>query len=838
MNHAEHDESIGSMLASIAAALREVSDKLDIVAARVQQEVPVFPADEDLPDQTRIRRLESWAFHASQDISRLSARLDALDGGEPEQTTPRAGRGTRSRREVREAAEAAERAAADLDEGAPDGGAAEPDRAVDAARPPLERRHSRTDHLGDPTWPITVAPIPRPAAAFESAGEVGGAATGVAAMLGSEGASRSPFTDSTQTVNGAQPIDRTQRLNGARSADTAVNGARAADRPTRNGAAANGALVLNGAAPLSNTQAANGAATVNGVTAIDDAQPIEARPTNHASTQVGDEVSAPLRDAVPAPDGGTQSAVAGGADSAEAGHTRNGQPIGHGSDPVGAAVSNTAHVPASSTLGVPASTGATPAAIGTLQADADQLSAAHPDRLPAAGGRKQDDTEITVPGRVAAQTGAISALGRDDTSPATQSSGSTTLGSRGGSSLPGSAEVGDVVRGGDVTLSGVTADQANTAAMKTIPEGRADIGHRPLAEAGVERARPVGKPAESTAAPVGDTGARPGSPDALSGTGIDATQIATTRAMNDPRSAGLTAGGRTEPVTNGHPVNGFGAPLTATPATPTSGSTANGIHWTFTDEDATLPPPSRNGHARNGFTGGDSPHRTESIFDDFTPRERLTTPSGNDAPTPADPPARLSAPNSHADPGTGGFAAATQGLDPALPHGTSSDVGAPAGTDASTNGRGPAELTPSTPTDFSAPTHLGTSGNGRGPGELTHSTPTGFGGPTNPNASVNGRGPASFDPAVNDGAPSGFGAPVSAGEVSPATSPLDRVVADPVPPSATDAAGITVTGTFRAFDIERAHVDKLQAMLDELKRSAGLPPGRRDVFGPPTTEAG
>ncbi|MFD4429439.1 hypothetical protein [Nocardia sp. NPDC058497] len=1023
MNHAEHDESIGSMLASIAAALREVSDKLDIVAARVQQEVPPFPADEDLPDQTRIRRLESWAFHASQDISRLSSRLDALDGGESEQAPPRAGR---SRREVREAAEAAERAAADLDEGAPEGGAAESARAVDAGRPPLERRHSRTDHLGDPTWPITVAPVPRSSAAFESAGEV----AGVAALLGSEGAPGSPVTDS--MVTGVQPVDRAQRLNGARSADTAVNGARATDRPTRNGAAPNGAQVPNGAAPLRNTQAVNDAGTVNGVTAIDGAELLEARPWNEPSAQVCDAASPPVRNAVPAQDGGTQSAVAGGADPAESGHTRNGQPIGHGSSPFGASSSSVTHVPASSTAGVPASTGV-PAAIGTMQADADPLAAAHHGSLsaaesgfvgaarqraaadgtapgstgigvesaadsdtstpadhglqrlgtgvrlssdgagsapvstaaggtsnsmsgngigvapsdPAADGRGSDDAEITVPGSVAAQSGAargrqgaarsddsviqalewqvtqrlssngsgrdgwtagagrdadsgeragsISALGRDGTSSGTQSDDSATLGS---SSLPGSAEVGDVVRGGDVSLSGITADQANTAAMNAIPEGRADVGHR----VGVERARPVGKPAEGTAAPVEDARVRPASPDALSGTGIDATGRETTRAVSDPRSAGLTAGDRTEPVTNGYPVNGFGAPVTATP-TPTSGSTANGIHWTFTDEDATLPAPSRNGHARNGFTGGDAPHRTESIFDDFTPRERLTTtPSGDGAPTPAGPPARLSAPKSHAETGTGGSGAPSPGSDPALPHGNSPDLGTPAGVNASTNGRGPAldpapthgtrtdldgpadvvlssnhggfdatanvrrpadldpagspntpadfgtspnrgtstnghgpgELTHSAPTDFGTPPNLGPSTNGRG--ELTHSARTDFGGSTSPHGSANGRGPGSFDPTVNHGVPSDF--PASAGDGAPVTSPLDRVVADPAPPTATDAAGITVTGTFRAFDIERAHVDKLQAMLDELKRSAGLPPGRRDVFGPPTTEAG
>ncbi|MFB7875136.1 hypothetical protein ACFC06_07770, partial [Nocardia sp. NPDC056064] len=165
MNHAEHDETIGSMLASIAAALREVSEKLDVVAARVQQEVPPFPGDDDVPDQIRIRRLESWAFHASQDISRLSSRLDALDGGDPEPGPRGPARTTPSRREVREAAEAAERAAEAV---APEPPAPHPFRNIDGARPPLERRQSAlrptaTDHLGDPTWPITVTPVPRAA---------------------------------------------------------------------------------------------------------------------------------------------------------------------------------------------------------------------------------------------------------------------------------------------------------------------------------------------------------------------------------------------------------------------------------------------------------------------------------------------------------------------------------------------------------------------------------------------------------------------------------------------------------------------------------------------------
>lgn len=172
-----------------------------------------------------------------------------------------------------------------------------------------------------------------------------------------------------------------------------------------------------------------------------------------------------------------------------------------------------------------------------------------------------------------------------------------------------------------------------------------------------------------------------GAPDALPGTVIGAEDKITP----DPRAAGLTTGG---PAGTNSQSGEAGA----------SGNSANGIHWTFADDTtATLPAPVQNGYSPTA----ESNRRSDSIFDEFTPRDRLTTP--------AEPPARLSTPQ-------------------------------------------------------------------------TEPTP------------------------------------------------------DPAPPTATDAAGITVTGTFRAFDIERAHVDKLQAMLDELKRSAGLPPGPRDVFGPPPTD--
>ncbi|GGK40792.1 hypothetical protein GCM10011591_10480 [Nocardia camponoti] len=73
------------------------------------------------------------------------------------------------------------------------------------------------------------------------------------------------------------------------------------------------------------------------------------------------------------------------------------------------------------------------------------------------------------------------------------------------------------------------------------------------------------------------------------------------------------------------------------------------------------------------------------------------------------------------------------------------------------------------------------------------------------------------------------------------TMPASRAITDsigsfPIPPTDVDEAGMTVTGTYRAFDLERAaHVDKLQAMLNELKRSTGIESrSNSDVFGPPT----
>ncbi|MFC9896411.1 hypothetical protein ACFVMC_22195 [Nocardia sp. NPDC127579] len=65
-------ESIGVIISGIAEILREVSDKLDAVAARV----------EDTRDErsvaTRLAKLEAWAFRTDHDISKLGARIDGV----------------------------------------------------------------------------------------------------------------------------------------------------------------------------------------------------------------------------------------------------------------------------------------------------------------------------------------------------------------------------------------------------------------------------------------------------------------------------------------------------------------------------------------------------------------------------------------------------------------------------------------------------------------------------------------------------------------------------------------------------------------------------------------
>ncbi|WP_378731900.1 hypothetical protein [Nocardia brasiliensis] len=77
----ETGESIGAMLSSIAAVLREVSDKLDAVAMRVDgvDSTPVAPADRSV--EARLAKLEAWAFGAGQDISGIDRRLTKVESG-------------------------------------------------------------------------------------------------------------------------------------------------------------------------------------------------------------------------------------------------------------------------------------------------------------------------------------------------------------------------------------------------------------------------------------------------------------------------------------------------------------------------------------------------------------------------------------------------------------------------------------------------------------------------------------------------------------------------------------------------------------------------------------
>ncbi|MGY1942108.1 hypothetical protein [Nocardia asiatica] len=80
MEHGQQTgESIGAMLSGIASALREVSEKLDAVAARIDgaQVVVSEPTVEG-----RLAELEAWAFRAGQDISGLDSRVQRLESGD------------------------------------------------------------------------------------------------------------------------------------------------------------------------------------------------------------------------------------------------------------------------------------------------------------------------------------------------------------------------------------------------------------------------------------------------------------------------------------------------------------------------------------------------------------------------------------------------------------------------------------------------------------------------------------------------------------------------------------------------------------------------------------
>ncbi|MFR9750282.1 hypothetical protein ACL02S_04515 [Nocardia sp. 004] len=77
MEHGQHTgESIGTLLASVASALREVSEKLDAVATRMDG-TPLVPKEQSIED--RLAALEAWAFRTGQDISGLDTRVERLE---------------------------------------------------------------------------------------------------------------------------------------------------------------------------------------------------------------------------------------------------------------------------------------------------------------------------------------------------------------------------------------------------------------------------------------------------------------------------------------------------------------------------------------------------------------------------------------------------------------------------------------------------------------------------------------------------------------------------------------------------------------------------------------
>ncbi|MEV0343627.1 hypothetical protein AB0H49_31875 [Nocardia sp. NPDC050713] len=83
MEHGQQGaESVGAVLSGIAELLREVSDKLDSVAARVGDDNGV---------EARLKKLEAWAFRTEQSVSSLEARFDDVaSGAAVERTAPHA----------------------------------------------------------------------------------------------------------------------------------------------------------------------------------------------------------------------------------------------------------------------------------------------------------------------------------------------------------------------------------------------------------------------------------------------------------------------------------------------------------------------------------------------------------------------------------------------------------------------------------------------------------------------------------------------------------------------------------------------------------------------------
>ncbi|MBF6463956.1 hypothetical protein IU427_02040 [Nocardia beijingensis] len=148
MEHGQQTgESIGAMLSSIASALREVSEKLDTVAARIDgaQAVVSEPTVEG-----RLAKLEAWAFGAGQDISGLDARVERLESG--------AGPAPEDR-------EATQRPAAPLPRAAARRSSARrPEHSAEPTAPKSESPDSAGTRNGTPREPVHAVPEPSPAA--------------------------------------------------------------------------------------------------------------------------------------------------------------------------------------------------------------------------------------------------------------------------------------------------------------------------------------------------------------------------------------------------------------------------------------------------------------------------------------------------------------------------------------------------------------------------------------------------------------------------------------------------------------------------------------------------
>ncbi|WP_067842783.1 hypothetical protein [Nocardia lijiangensis] len=177
MEHGQQGaESVGAILSGIAELLRDVSDRLDSVAARV---------GEDNGAEARLKKLEAWAFRTEQNVSALETRLDDVTSVAPAERTE--GKSLPSRAERRAAATPA----------------AQPERAEpvrpEPARPePLRSEPLRSEPLRSETVRTETARIETPRAERRRP----------PAPTRQEPASESPRTDSLEVAAVAARVEQ------------------------------------------------------------------------------------------------------------------------------------------------------------------------------------------------------------------------------------------------------------------------------------------------------------------------------------------------------------------------------------------------------------------------------------------------------------------------------------------------------------------------------------------------------------------------------------------------------------------------------------------------------